>query len=123
MGDAAQLIRLFQNLIGNAIKYRAPERPPLIRVAAEHLPGEWVFSVADNGIGIEPEFYERIFVIFQRLHTAQRYPGSGIGLAICKTIVARHGGRIWLESEPEKGTTMYFSLAEVSPPATSPQAT
>ena len=107
--DATQMIQLFQNLIGNAIKFRS-EQPPEIHVGVQPLPGRWVFSARDNGIGIESQYFERIFQIFQRLHTRKVYPGTGIGLAICKKIVERHGGAIWLESQPERGTTFYFSM-------------
>ena len=108
--DRPQLAQVFQNLIGNAIKFRG-EEPPSIQVSAGRLDGAWVFSVSDNGIGIEPEYADRIFVIFQRLVTREQYPGTGIGLAICKKIVENHGGRIWFESEPGKGTTFFFSLS------------
>ena len=109
MGDEAQLIRLFQNLIVNAIKFRSLE-PLKIHVSAKREGNEWIFSVRDTGIGIDPKQAERIFVIFQRLHTRQDYPGTGIGLAICKRIVERHGGRIWVESEPGNGSKFFFAL-------------
>jgi signal transduction histidine kinase len=108
-GDPLQLTQVFQNLIGNALKFHGSE-PPLIQVGANQQDGNWIFSVRDNGIGIDPKDFDRIFVIFQRLHTRQEYSGTGVGLSICKKIVERHGGRIWVESTPRKGSTFYFTL-------------
>jgi light-regulated signal transduction histidine kinase (bacteriophytochrome) len=110
-GDEVQLTQLFQNLIGNAIKFRGRETPR-IHVSAEKQGPQWIFAVRDNGIGIAPEQQERIFMIFQRLHRRSEYPGTGIGLAICKKIVERHGGHIWVASKARDGATFYFSLTE-----------
>ena len=109
VANESQITRLFQNIIGNSIKFRSEEKPE-IHVSVEHRDDEWVFSVRDNGIGIDPQFSKRIFVVFQRLHTRDEYEGTGIGLALCKKIVELHGGRIWVESEAGKGSTFYFSL-------------
>jgi PAS domain S-box-containing protein len=108
-GDQTQLVQLFQNLVGNSIKYRN-DAPPHIHVSARRQNGEWVFAVKDNGIGIDPQFSERIFTIFQRLHTQAEHPGTGVGLAISKKIVERHGGRIWVKSRPGRGSTFYFTI-------------
>ena len=109
VADSSQMTQLFQNLIGNAIKFRGAE-PPVVRITADRTKQEVIFSVADNGIGIAPEHADSIFVIFKRLHTRAEYPGSGIGLAICKKIVEQHGGRIWVESEPGHGCNFRFAL-------------
>jgi len=108
-GDANQLTQLLQNLIANAVKFRG-ERNPEVHVGVKRVGDEWVWSVSDNGIGIPGKEFERVFKMFQRLHVRSRYPGTGIGLAICRQVVERHGGRIWVESEEGKGTTIYFTL-------------
>lgn len=109
-GDDVQLAQLFQNLIGNAVKFRQKDAPLHIRVSAEHKGNEWVFGVHDNGIGIESRFFGQIFEVFRQLHTRQEYAGSGMGLAICRKIVERHGGRIWVESSLGEGSSFYFTL-------------
>ncbi|WP_414468962.1 PAS domain-containing sensor histidine kinase [Methanobacterium sp. ACI-7] len=115
MGDAEQLQRVFQNLISNAIKFRKSEEALKIQISAikDEDKGEYIFSVSDNGIGIEPQYSERIFTIFQRLHTIDIYRGTGIGLSIVKKIIEHHGGRIWVESELGKGSTFYFTLPTI----------
>ena len=110
--DRTQLVQLFQNLLGNAVKFRRDGEPPRIHVAAHRDGRQWVFSVRDNGIGVALEHHDRIFLIFQRLHNREKYSGTGIGLSICKKIVEQHGGKIWLESAPGEGSTFYFSLPE-----------
>ena len=110
-GDASQLIHLLQNLIENGLKYHG-EEPPHVHVRAVQDGGEWIISVRDNGIGIAPEHHERIFDVFRRLHTQEEYPGTGIGLAVCRRIVARHGGRIWLQSRVGEGSEFLFTLTD-----------
>lgn len=115
--DGGQLSQVFQNLIANALKFRHPDVDPVVRITARRDGPQWIFSVQDNGIGIAPEYRERIFILFQRLHSRGEYPGTGIGLAICKKVVERHGGEIWFESEPGKGTTFHFSIPDHPAPA------
>jgi two-component system, chemotaxis family, sensor kinase Cph1 len=109
VADRVHLVQLFQNLIGNAIKFRGSE-PPRIAISTEKQGEEWAFSVSDNGIGIAPEHRDFIFRMFQRLHTRAEYPGNGVGLAICKKIVEQHGGRIWVESELGRGSNFRFTF-------------
>ncbi len=109
LADHTQIIQLFQNLIGNSIKFRK-EEPPRVHISAEHKEKEWVISICDNGIGIDPKHSTSIFDIFQRLHDNSKYPGNGIGLATCKKIVENHGGRIWVESTPGQGSTFKFAI-------------
>jgi light-regulated signal transduction histidine kinase (bacteriophytochrome) len=110
MADKSQLVQLFQNLIGNALEFRKPDESPKIHISAHKEDNEYLFSVNDNGIGMEPQYKERIFIIFQRLHTIDVYNGTGIGLSVAKKIVERHGGHIWVESELGEGSTFYFTI-------------
>jgi len=109
--NASQMTQLFQNLIGNAIKFSGDRRPE-IRIRARREDRRWVLSVSDNGIGIEPQYYDRIFLIFQRLHSRTQYPGTGIGLAVCKRIVERHSGSIWVDSAPGGGSTFTIAISD-----------
>ena len=109
-GDAQELTRLLQNLVSNGLKYHAADRPPEVTVRARRDSGFWRIEIADNGIGIAPEHHEKVFGVFQRLHARDQYEGTGIGLAICKKVVERHGGRIGLESRPGQGATFHFTL-------------
>ena len=108
--EESQLLQLFQNLVGNAIKFCRDNEPPHVHVGARRQGAEWLFWVRDNGIGIEAQYADRIFLVFQRLHNRREYPGTGIGLAVCKKVVEQHGGRIWVESEAGQGSTFYFTL-------------
>ena len=108
--DRGQMVRLFQNLVGNALKYRKADEPPKVHISAEQKGNEWVISIRDNGIGFDPAYASMIFAPFKRLHTAEEYPGTGVGLAICRRIVQAQGGRIWAESQPGEGATFSFTL-------------
>ncbi len=119
MGDEKQLAQLFQNLLSNAIKFSSPQ--PRIHISSTRGHDEWVLGIRDQGIGLDPQYADRIFVIFQRLHSRDEYPGTGIGLAICKKIVERHGGRMWVESELGKGATFYFTIPDHSPEPSHPE--
>src|SRR5262249_14782257 len=109
MADESQVVQLFQNLIGNAIKFRG-DNLPVVEIGGEERDDDVLFWVRDNGIGIDQQYFDRIFVLFQRLHGREEYPGTGIGLSVCKRIVERHGGRIWVESAQGQGTTFFFTL-------------
>ena len=108
--DKTLLAELFQNLIANGIKFCSPGQLPQVEISAVEKDKEWIFAVRDNGIGIDPEQFERVFQMFQRLHSREEYPGTGIGLATCKKIVEHHGGRIWVESRPNEGTSFFFTV-------------
>jgi light-regulated signal transduction histidine kinase (bacteriophytochrome) len=120
MADEVQLAEVFQNLIVNAIKFRQEGERPRVEISAEGDEKTWTFCVADDGIGIDPRQSDRLFQIFQRLHTREEYPGTGIGLALCRRIVERHGGRIWVESQPGEGAAFYFTLPKVDGNAEGP---
>jgi hypothetical protein len=120
LADAPQIRNVFHNLIANALSFRSAD-PPRVVVRAEQSGNEWVFAVQDNGIGMDPKYAGRIFQLFQRLHTRTERPGAGVGLAVVKRIVERHGGRVWVESEPGKGATFYFTIPEEAVPAGSGQ--
>ena len=118
LADDGQMVQLFQNLVSNAVKFRTPGVPPRVHIEASRAPGhprQWLFRVADNGIGIDPKHFDRVFAIFQRLHTRREYPGTGIGLALCRRIVESYQGRIWVESEPGQGIAFLFTLPEATP--------
>jgi light-regulated signal transduction histidine kinase (bacteriophytochrome) len=108
--DESQMIQLLQNLISNAIKFHKEEESPVVHISAKLQKNQWIFSVRDNGIGINSQYFDRIFIIFQRLHKKDEFDGTGIGLAICKKIIEHHKGKIWVESEVGKGSTFYFSI-------------
>ncbi|MFK7903577.1 MAG: ATP-binding protein, partial [Chitinophagales bacterium] len=110
--DPTKLRQLLQNLITNALKFQEAGVKPHVKISCEDQEREWIFAIEDNGIGIKPEFHEKIFLLFRRLHSRTEYEGTGIGLAICKKIVEQHGGRIWVESDYKKGTTFYFSVSK-----------
>jgi PAS domain S-box-containing protein len=110
LADGSQMIELLQNLISNAIKFHKEEEPPVVHISAKLHKNQWIFSIRDNGIGIDSQYFDRIFIIFQHLHKKSEYEGTGIGLAICKKIIERHKGKIWVESELGKGSTFYFSI-------------
>jgi signal transduction histidine kinase len=118
-GDCAQIVQLFQNLVGNAIKFRGAA-PPRVVIGAKERESDWRFAVKDNGIGIDPRFHERIFGMFQRLHTAEEYPGTGVGLALCRRIVEHHGGDIWVHSAPGEGATFFFTIPKQPSPLVQP---
>src|SRR5688572_9843150 len=120
-GDPSLLTALFQNVVGNAIKFRS-DAPPRVEISAEEADGQWSFRVADNGIGIDEAYADRVFVIFQRLHAKETYPGTGIGLALCKKIVEFHGGHIWLDTAVEQGTAVCWTLPVPAPADESPAA-
>ena len=111
--NATQMLQLFQNLISNAIKFQS-DKSPVIRVTAKRQHNKYLFCVSDNGIGLEPQYFERIFVLFQRLHANSKYTGTGIGLTLCKKIVELHGGKIWIESSLGKGSSFYLTLQNIS---------
>jgi light-regulated signal transduction histidine kinase (bacteriophytochrome) len=113
-GDSGQLRVLFRNLISNGLKFHG-QSPPHIHIVAVRRDAEWIFSVQDNGIGIEPQYLRRLFLVFQRLHHQEPYPKPGVGLAICRKIVEQHGRRIWVDSEPGKGATFFFTLSVIPP--------
>jgi signal transduction histidine kinase len=117
-GNKTQIYQLFQNLINNALKYQAADSSPEINIDVVEGGRHWIFSIQDNGIGIAPEHRYKIFEVFQRLHRRTQYPGTGIGLAICKKIVERHGGEIWVESQKGMGSTFYFKLLKSTPKET-----